>query len=88
VRAATLQKRSRYRERDPGVAEQFATAVEETLDHIERFPTGTLVPGIEDQRVRRFPLFNFPYHVIFVVLRRGVSVVAIAHDRRRPGYWR
>jgi hypothetical protein len=34
------------------------------------------------------PVHNFPYHVVFLQLRDRISVLAIAHDRRRPGYWR
>jgi toxin ParE1/3/4 len=31
---------------------------------------------------------RFPYALIYAVEERRVFVVAVAHFRRRPGYWR
>jgi hypothetical protein len=31
---------------------------------------------------------RFPFHLVYVEEPAGVPVVAVAHDRRRPGYWR
>lgn len=30
---------------------------------------------------------TFPYHIVFLNLEREILVLAVAHDRRRPGYW-
>jgi plasmid stabilization system protein ParE len=77
-----------YRERYPAVAARFKAEVEQTLHHLEKFPnTGGFVPGAKDPDVRRLPVHNFPYHIIFMRLGTHISVLAIAHDRRRPGYW-
>ncbi|HEY0156886.1 MAG TPA: type II toxin-antitoxin system RelE/ParE family toxin [Thermoanaerobaculia bacterium] len=77
-----------YRERSADVAERFAAEVRQTLRHLEQFPdTGAFVPGVSDKDVRRLPVHNFPYHVVFIRLADHVAVLAIAHDRRRPGYW-
>ena len=40
------------------------------------------------QEVRRFVLERFPYTVIFEVLADRVLVLAVAHARRRPNYWK
>ena len=37
---------------------------------------------------RRFPLRRFPYSIVYQVKPEEVRVIAIAHQRRRPGYWR
>jgi plasmid stabilization system protein ParE len=77
-----------YRDRSEEVAIRFAQEVRQTLQHLEQFPsTGAYVPGVADPDVRRLPVHNFPYHVIFIRLATHLSVLAIAHDRRRPGYW-
>jgi plasmid stabilization system protein ParE len=77
-----------YRERSADVAERFAAEVRQVIAHLERFPsTGSYVPGLTDPDVRRLPVHNFPYHVVFIRLSGHISVLAIAHDRRRPGYW-
>jgi plasmid stabilization system protein ParE len=78
-----------YRERNEEVAVRFGHEVAQTLEHLERFPsTGGFVPGLSDPEVRQMPVHNFPYHVIFMRAGDRISVLAIAHDRRRPGYWR
>lgn len=37
---------------------------------------------------RRFPLRRFPYTIIYQVEPEEVRVIALAHQSRRPGYWR
>jgi plasmid stabilization system protein ParE len=37
---------------------------------------------------RRFPVRGFPYNVIYQVRADEVRVIALAHQQRRPGYWR
>jgi hypothetical protein len=37
---------------------------------------------------RRLLLQRFPFSIIYRVESTWVLVVAIAHQRRRPGYWR
>ena len=36
---------------------------------------------------RRFPLRRFPYSVIYHPVEAQLRVVAVAHQRRKPGYW-
>lgn len=37
---------------------------------------------------RRLPLRRFPYTLIYVTNDAEVRIIAIAHQSRRPGYWR
>ena len=37
--------------------------------------------------MQRFPLRRFPYSVLFVVKGTELRVMALAHQRRRPGSW-
>jgi toxin ParE1/3/4 len=76
-----------YLERDERVAARFAMETRRILELIERFPNvGSHVPGL-DAEVRRMPIHNFPYHVVFVDLGDRIEVAAFAHKRRRPGYF-
>jgi len=78
-----------YRERDASVAEEFLAEVRRTLTLLERFPrAGSRLPGSNDEEVRRLPIQRFPYHIVYLELSDRISVLAVAHDRRRPGYWR
>lgn len=37
--------------------------------------------------VRRAPLANFPYALVFLAREHDVRVLAVAHVKRRPDYW-
>lgn len=77
-----------YRERNSEIAGRFVREVEHTLELIERFPkTGARI-SLVDGLARRLLVAGFPYHVVFEDLIDRIEVLAIAHDRRRPGYWR
>lgn len=47
------------------------------------------MPGrIAKHGVRRLLIERFPYSVVFVQHGNDVRVLAFAHHKRRPGYWR
>jgi len=39
-------------------------------------------------RVRRFVLQRFPFSIAYIGQRQRVLILAVAHARRRPRYWR
>jgi toxin ParE1/3/4 len=41
-----------------------------------------------DELRRRFPLRRFPFGLIFRVEGETSRILALAHRRQRPGYWR
>jgi toxin ParE1/3/4 len=41
-----------------------------------------------DSRFWFYRLNRFPYLIYYEIMPNRVRVVAIAHKRRRPGYWR
>ncbi len=40
------------------------------------------------RRVRKWALRRYPFCLFYVVVDAGVVILAVAHVRRRPGYWR
>jgi len=38
--------------------------------------------------VRRFPLRRFPYSIVYYLSESEVRVLAVAHQSRKPGFWR
>lgn len=50
-------------------------------------PVTGLPPEI-DFEVRRFLLERFPFTLVVALLPDELVVVAVAHQRRKPGYWR
>ena len=79
-----------YDARVAGLGLDFLDEVDATLRHVVAFPqAGSQVPRVSnDLPVRRLAVKRFPYHVIYLVSADAVRVLAVAHDRRRPGYWR
>lgn len=39
-------------------------------------------------KTRRFPLQHFPFNVVYFIDDETIVIVAVAHQRRKPGYWR
>jgi plasmid stabilization system protein ParE len=77
-----------YETHHSGLGVEFLDAVDAAVARIAEGPrVGSPVPGVSDLAIRRRPVRRFPYHVVYVELSDRLQVLAIAHDRRRPGYW-
>lgn len=63
----------------------FIDEVQRALSRITEFPEAGLLIR---QRVRRRMLVGFPYSLLYSVRDTGIRVLAVAHHRRRPFYWR
>jgi plasmid stabilization system protein ParE len=74
-----------YRKRSQLAARAFATAVTNAIRDISvapnRWPESR--PG-----ERRLVLSKFPFSILYRVRENGVVITALAHQKRRPGYWR
>jgi toxin ParE1/3/4 len=69
----------------PGLGLTFLQEVQTALATIAQFPESTpLLQG----RVRRKVLLRFPYTVIYSIRGEQIRVLALAHEKRRPFYWR
>lgn len=79
-----------YEAQRPGLGADFEKAVNAAFDVLEQDVVPlTNVPGLAGSRgIKRLLLRRFPYAI--VVQQRGeeIIVVAVAHQARRPGYWR
>jgi plasmid stabilization system protein ParE len=74
-----------YAERSATAAARFSTELDEAeaaiLERPEAWPPG-------EEGTRRYLLRRFPFSVVYHVEKSRVLIVAIAHGRRRPGYWK
>ena len=78
-------RREWYEERDPVAATAFVHELERALAMVcenpcawPRFLAGT----------RRYVMRRFPFQVIYRDTAETIQVIAVAHGRRRPGYWK
>ncbi|MEW6269189.1 MAG: type II toxin-antitoxin system RelE/ParE family toxin [Thermodesulfobacteriota bacterium] len=69
--------------------DEFLAAIGVAVELIQRHPAGgSRVPKVKPRfPVRRLILRRFPYSVVFMELENEIRILAIAHHRRRPGYW-
>jgi plasmid stabilization system protein ParE len=79
-----------YEVERPGRGERFSAAVERAVKLIARFPTiGPVFPGVRaGHGVRQRVVRGFPFVLAYRVLGDTIRIDAVAHMRRRPGYWR
>ena len=79
-----------YEDRREGLGEEFAAAVEATLERIEE--NNLLYPHYEfanpGREIRRALVKRFPYVVVYEVRADELLVLAVAHARQRPAYWK
>lgn len=69
---------------------RFLQSVDAALGRLSSgIALGSPVPGVaEHLRVRRLRLQDFPYFIILREQGDELLVVAFAHERRSPSYWR
>ena len=74
-----------YDERLDGLGLRFLLSVEQTADRITIHPeAGAPLAGEFRKRI----VSGFPYNIIYRVWEDYIYLIAVAHHRRRPGYWR
>jgi plasmid stabilization system protein ParE len=75
-----------YRLRTPGAADRLLEDVLETTDRIREAP---LRWPVEADGYRRWRCVVFPYSLRYDVVPDGnIDIVAVAHDKREPGYFK
>lgn len=76
-----------YEERRLGLGDEFEQDVYDGFEVILESPHAwQRWPGLDTVRV--FPLDRFPYLLPYAVKDTTVVILAVAHAKRRPGYWR
>jgi toxin ParE1/3/4 len=78
-----------YDERLPGLGADFIAEVDSAVARIADAPPSWPICPL-DPRARWVLLSRFPYSVVYLVHPSSSSVIvaAVAHAKRRPGYWR
>jgi len=69
----------------PGLGTAFINEIGRGIEIITCFPEAApLIQG----RVRRKILIKFPYSLIYSLRPDEIRLLAVAHQKRRPFYWR
>ncbi len=75
-----------YETKSPGIGLNLAAKVSEAFQRIERNPQ--LYPFHKDTNVQKCFVRRFPYTVFYMELEEHIVVIAVAHQKRRPDYWK
>lgn len=74
-----------YEEQQPGLGLEFETEVRSAFKKIIQNPT--LWP-IKSGNYRKYILSRFPYTIWYEVMPEIIRITAIAHQKRKPGFWK
>jgi len=75
-----------YESRCVGLGVDFVASVDSAFERLAQTPEAYPV-WRSGRPYRRLVLERFPFVIFFRVLPDEVEVVAVAHAKRRPGYW-
>lgn len=84
ARAEFLAAVEYYEECQSGLGRRFRDAVERELVHICEMP---FLFRVLHAPFRRCLVPMFPYAIIFTIDPASILVIAMAHAKRKPGYW-
>jgi plasmid stabilization system protein ParE len=75
---------SYYDSQQPGLGAEFLAEFERTAERIRDLPNAA---RLVSEGLRSRPIHRFPFYVLYRPLAKEITVVAVAHRRRRPRYW-
>lgn len=76
-----------YESQRLGLGAEMFDAVVTTIQRIEQQPESGAAAHPET-RTRRTLVERFPYQVVYRLTQDEIEILAIAHLKRRPGYWK
>lgn len=79
-----------YESERPGLGVEFMEAIDAALDLLEDdlVPLANMAGKAGDKGAKRLLLKRFPYDIVVYETSDEMTVVAVAHHSRSPGYWR
>jgi plasmid stabilization system protein ParE len=81
-----FREAARYYEGEAaGVGMAFIASVHKAVDEVVEFP---LAAQVHRTGIRKKVLRHFSYNLFYVIEVDIIVVVAVAHQRKRPNYWR
>jgi plasmid stabilization system protein ParE len=75
-----------YEQERPGLGDQFADIIRDSLSQIRENPDR--FPVVRGDIRRSYPCKPFPFKILYRVRSSKIIVMAIAHQSRKPGYWK
>ncbi|MBL9028564.1 MAG: type II toxin-antitoxin system RelE/ParE family toxin [Myxococcales bacterium] len=86
AKAELRSAREHYDAERAGLGREFLLEMREIVSRIRTTPLQ--FPAIGRTEARRALGSRFPYQIVFFVLADRVRIIAVAHQHRKPRYWR
>ncbi len=79
-----------YDLQEAGLGDRLATELDNAVDFVRDWSDAAPQHRGREGRplIRRKRVEGFPYGLVYFVRDNVVIVIAYAHEKRRPGYWR
>lgn len=74
-----------YESKEPGLGKRFRQELALVLDTIVKSP---MLFRERSGGYRRVNCPVFPYYLPYFIREQKIIIAAVAHDRRKPGYWK
>jgi len=74
-----------YEAQAPGLGEEFILDVEDSLKLLADFSN---LSSRGPAKTRRIHLHRFPYSLVYRSETDVLRIIAVEHQRRRPGFWK
>jgi len=85
ARREIRQAAAYYEGQRQNLGREFRIEVEGAVQHLRETPQA--YPDHDNQGTRKLVLRRFPFNLFFVELESSIWIAAVAHHKRRPGYW-
>ena len=85
AQAELLAAQAWYWERNEATGDAFFLEIERGLDEIAEHPQRWPLCG---HGARKFILRRFPFSIVYIRRETAIEIVAVAHGKRRPEYWK
>jgi plasmid stabilization system protein ParE len=73
-----------YEDCQRGLGRRFRLLVESAIQKIVEAP---LIYRILKAPFRRYLIQKFPYSIVYAIEPDHIRIIAVAHNKRKPGYW-
>lgn len=85
AREELIEAAAFYQAAAPGLGDDFLDDVERAIETLQEHPRMGAQAG---RSFRKLHIRRFPFTLIYADRADEIVIVAVAHQRKRPGYWR
>jgi plasmid stabilization system protein ParE len=85
AREELIEAAAFYERAAVGLGDDFLDDVERAIETLQEHPR---IGSPAGRRFRKLHIRRFPFNLIYADRTDEIVIVAVAHQRKRPGYWR